>query len=376
MLTIAPKDEVDDVPESEMPRFGLTASDGTFAVRHLPAGGYRYLVYGRFLSESLPALLKRMITDAEPDQLAEGEFVIVEGQETRQEIEALPDVPMEPATLSGVVRISGARVSKGSVQLSGRRWNHEELDERGEFSFTDLRPGRYHVEIEGGDESQHHRVFSEDITLGSGEVRQLDIDARLTEQVVRVTLADGAPAPHAMVHVVPRRTPDANGSTTHFGGGGNFVRGTDEKGEATLQLLPGAYSLSASSEELGRGKSPCSVGSTPGAAVTIVMESGIPCSGRAVLEGADLAGAGNDEEQQWHLYLSPVRSDGSEDDEIVGFDRWMQLKPPEFAFDVKNAAAGRYRAMLWGPRISMNEIEFELPPRGATDLVLRFKARD
>ncbi len=371
MLTISPRDEVDDVPESEMPRFGLTASDGTFAVRHLPAGNYRYMVYGRFLAEPPTALIKRIATDAEPDPLAEGEFVIVEGQETRQEIEALPDVLMLPATLSGVVRIAGARVSKGSVQLSGRRWNHEKLDERGEFNFADLRPGRYQVQISGGDESTHSVLFNQEIMLASGEVRQLDIDARLTEQAVLVTLPDGSPAPHATVHVVPKRTPDADGRQLGFGRGGSSAYSTNDKGEVMLRLLPGAYSLVAAAEELGRGKAACEVGSTSGEQVTIVMEGGIPCSGRVVADGINLAAERTDEDEQWHLYLTPMMGE----EEMVGLDRWMEVKPPDFTFEVKNAMPGRYQAMLWGPGIGMEQIEFDLPPGGASDLVLRFKPR-
>ncbi|MBM4015608.1 MAG: carboxypeptidase regulatory-like domain-containing protein [Planctomycetes bacterium] len=372
MLTISGRDRDDDIAESEMPRFGLTASDGTFAVRHLPAGKYRYSVFGRFLAESPTALIKRIATDAEPDTLAEGEFVIEEGQETRVEIEALPDVPMEPATLSGVVRVAGTRVSGGRVQLSGRRWNQEKLDERGEFTFGELRPGRYRVEILGDREMGGTVLFNEELTLGLGEVRQLDIDARLTEQLVRVTLPDGSPAPHVMVHAVAQRSEDPAATRSMFGGSSGSARGTNDKGEVTLQLLLGSYSLIGSSDEHGRGKATCEVRAAAGEPVTIVMEPGIPCAGRVVAEGVDLAARRGEDEWEWHLYLSPLENE----DDVVGFNGWAQLRPPDFTFAVKNAAPGRYQAMLWGPGNDMQQIEFELPPGGASELVLRFKPRD
>lgn len=370
MLVLDRQGDIEDVGESEMPSFGLTAADGSFAVRHLPAGGYRYMVYTRFLSETPMQLIKRMMGD-EPDPLAEGRIEILEGQETRQEIEALPDVPLSPATLRGTVRVAGQRVEGAHVQLSGRRWNSAECDARGEFVFAELRPGQYQIEITRNGERGQSLIHRESITLGSGEVRQLDVDARLTQQAVAVHLADGTPAPNSMVNVVAVQSAASTTGNQFFNGSAHVVP-TNDQGEAVLELPAGSYKLIAVSEEHGRGTCDCTVGTIAGKPLVISLVGGVPCAGKVILDGVELAANADESQGQWHLYLSPVERS---DDTSVGLDRWMQVEPPEFAFAQKNLVPGRYRAMVWGPSLGGQQVEFDLPERGATDLVLRFDAR-
>ncbi|MSR47385.1 MAG: carboxypeptidase regulatory-like domain-containing protein [Planctomycetes bacterium] len=370
MLVVSPRDGIDNLPESEIPRFGLSAPDGNFSIRHLASGKWKYMVYGRFLTEPAQALIKRMATDAEPDPLAEGEFEIVEGQETRLDIEAMPDVPSVPATLRGTVRVAGERVAKAQIQLSGRRWSSAECDDRGEFTIENLRPGRYQVNIHRANESGQALIHRESFMLGSGEVRQLDVDARLTPQAVIVRLADGGAAGGVQLQAIAQQAEDENS----YWGGSSIAAQTNEKGEAQLELVPGQYKLIAYSEEFGRGRGECEVGSVAGKEIEIVLLAGIPCTGRVVCEGVDLPAANADPEsgvERWHLYVSPA--DRSNEESSIGNDRWMQLEPPEMRFELKNAVPGRYQAMLWvTDNDGQRNLEFEIPERGVTDLVLRF----
>ncbi len=365
-LTRSNRFDTDNViPDAQTPHFGMTKADGTFAVHHLPAGKWRYAVMSRFLANGPLDLVKRLAADNEPEPLAEGETEILEGQQTTLEIEALPDVPMAPATLHGEVRVGGERVAKAQVQLSGRRWNNMECDERGAFAFADLRPGRYTITIHRQTERGRTLVHTESLVLQPGEDREVRVDARLVPYPVVVQLGDGSPAAQSMVTTYSLA---GGGETTgvDFGGDGMV---TDENGAATLELLPSRYALIASHQENGRCNVTIDASRPPDRPLVVTLNPGIRIAGHVVIDGWQPDPSVDKETLQ--LYLSAI-DDGQFS--RAGMDRWMQLDPEKLTFEAKGVDVGKFRAMLWMQgEGGMRQIEFEVPPGGATDLVLHFE---
>lgn len=357
------RDDISRLPENEMPRFGLTAADGTFAIRHLQAGRWRYNVFPRFLAEGPQALLRRAAADLEPEELAQGDFTIAEGQETQLEIEALPDVPMVPASLFGEVRLHGERVAGAQIQLTGRRWNNMQADEHGAFRFDDLRPGRYVVIVRGGGQRGNLLLHREAIQLGSGEQRELRVDARLTAQEVTVRRADGSPAAGVQVHAVAGSGSGAEEDPF----GMTYSGSSDGEGKVFLELLPGPYDLVAVSDELGRGRTRVDVGDQPGRAAEITMAAGIHFTARIVVEGGEAPQEG----QSWHFYIDPRFEIAAAD--RVAMQNWREVDPADPRVELKNVVPGTYHAMLWGSGDGrMLQTELEIPPGGASDAVIRF----
>lgn len=367
MLLLESRDDVDNVPESEFPHFGLTQADGSFAVRHLTPGRWRYMVFTRFLSAGPLDLVKRIAADNEPEPLAEGEFEIAEGQETTLEIEALPDVPMVPARLFGEVRVAGERIAGAQIQVAGRRWENAESDAQGAFAIESLRPGRYTVTVHRMNEHGRSLIHQEQMVLGSGEQRELRVDAQMSAFPVVVLQPDGAPAEGATLSTHIQSEGDDQSSTISFGGGGTR---TDEQGRATLELLPKRFFLIASHQEFGRTKVEIDAARPPAEPLVVTLQAGVHIAGR--VEVAGWRPDPNAEREEIQLYLSPIEGDDIHDE---GFDRWFQLDAEKLTFELKNGVGGRWRAMLWISNSgSMRQLEFDVPPAGASDLVLRFES--
>ena len=111
-----------------------------------------------------------------------------------------------------------------------------QTDGEGRFSIKDLSPGKYRILANSTDREGR----SEEIDLGSGEVRRNIRVVIETKVSVRVTVRDAAGEPVAGVWVFLQQDGRSGGSGS-----------TDASGVATLLALPGSYRLTAMRRGLG-----------------------------------------------------------------------------------------------------------------------------
>ncbi len=367
MLTLTFEGEK-TLPDQEMPHFALTLPDGTFRVRHLAAGDWRYLVYGRFLAVDPIALTKSIIT--EPDELADGKFQIEEGKETTLEIDALPEGALVAGVVRGVVRIDGEPVEKAQVQLSGRRWLNAETDATGHFELTDVKPGNYDVHVQCPREHGSTTLQGESFQLGSGEQKELRIEARLVTRAFLVRARDGSVAAKAAIHCTA-----IDADKTNFGGNGTYGT-TDLEGAATLALPGGRFRVTAKHESLGRATIEIDATGASDRPIEIVLDPGITVIGKVVFDRPPSSDSG-DRHDRWNLMITLNQHADLANYSSEDTGEWLNIDPADPKFELHNVLPGHYTAMLWASGFggrSPPTVEFDVTPAGATDLVLRFKS--
>jgi len=352
----------DEVPEQDMPHFGLTDADGTFRVRHLSAGKWRYNVFGRFLNVTPLALIERL--DNEPEELASGSVDIVEGQETRLDIEALPDVPMVPAIVHGEVRVDGERVADAQVQLQGRRWKQTQTDAHGAFRFEDVRPGDYQLTVTRATERGSSTLHREKLTLRPSETREVRVDSRPLRRAVRVVDGSGAGIHQATVYC--GRTVKPGDTEIQDYDPYSTNANTDEQGRCTLDVLPGAYTLMVQAKGYVGGKGKIDTQGSDDE-VVVTLRRGIRLAGRVTARDAT---ADDRAQRRWHLSLQPLEQDG----EGAWWGDWSEVDPTTGKFELSGLQAGSHRAMLWLPNGGeMKQVEIMVPSSDRDDFEIEFK---
>jgi hypothetical protein len=143
--------------------------------------------------------------DRIPIQSMPMEVVVRGGEETNIEIDVT-----RSATISGVVNLYGTKeqslvdTTTSLVDLGGKsgifleltngtEYNRRVSDNRGRFLFTDIRPGKWTLNVIGGDIPEYHQILPEttDINATPGDKKETTIQIRPKRRTIKI-LQEGA----------------------------------------------------------------------------------------------------------------------------------------------------------------------------------------
>jgi hypothetical protein len=368
MLVLTRSGSGHELPEDEFPRLAVTFPDGTFRLRHLAAGAWKWQLYPRFLATDAMGLVKSAMD--EPDELAKGECAIEEGKETRLAIEALSDAERLPGTIRGRVRVSGRAEEGLQVRVFGRRYLETKTDAAGRFELADVKPGEYRIQVSRDGEGSRATLHDEALVLASGEMKEVDVDVRLEEVTFAVSTHDGHPVAGASLQVVRDESDATDGGGTLKSYFGHASGTTDASGKAQLSLGAGRFRATASHSEQGRGTVKFAVAAGQSEVVELVLDPGVTVAGRFLFGGALPEG------EEWHLTFSLVSSE----EDFVAFDEagvnWRTVAGGETHFEVKAVMPGHYQAQLYTDDGVLQSQEFDVGRGGERDLVLEMKAQE
>jgi len=164
------------VHPTDAPTFTAATDEGDFFVPNLDPGTYQYMVRDRVVGKGSMALILTM----RDDPLAQGEFVICEGETTELDVD-LSGVGEGPAaSLAGRIRINDRPAAELSVSFEGPVRRTAMTDENGEFLLDSLPAAEAQVEIKAPEEGNFFSIASsiyrEKLELHPGEHRLLNLD--------------------------------------------------------------------------------------------------------------------------------------------------------------------------------------------------------